>query len=156
MPAIYSILFIGVGLILLLIELKFVPGLGLLGIAAAGLIGYGGYIAIAEYDGFTAAIIIAGSAVAAAGSLLFFVRSRAAKRLVLNSAQDGQPSDLPAQEAGLVGEEGEALSDLRPAGIARVGSKRLDVIAADGEYIERGERIRVVRVHQNSIVVTRV
>ena len=44
----------------------------------------------------------------------------------------------------LVGQEGVALTDLRPAGTARIGAERVDVVT-EGEYVSQGAPIRVVR-----------
>jgi membrane-bound serine protease (ClpP class) len=44
----------------------------------------------------------------------------------------------------LVGQEGVALTDLRPAGTARFGAERVDVVT-QGEYVTQGAPIRVVR-----------
>ena len=67
-------------------------------------------------------------------------------------------SDSKATESGiaqLVGQEGEAASDLRPAGFATIEGKRVDVVT-QGEMISRGSRIRVLAVESNHVVVTAV
>jgi membrane-bound serine protease (ClpP class) len=51
----------------------------------------------------------------------------------------------------LVGSSGEAMTDLRPAGKGRFGDKLLD-ISADGEFIDKGSALKVVR-HEGSLVV---
>lgn len=55
----------------------------------------------------------------------------------------------------LVGQEGEAVSPLRPSGIAHLGDKRCDVVTR-GEMIESGARIKVIEVSGNRIVVKQV
>lgn len=55
--------------------------------------------------------------------------------------------------ASWVGQEGEALTDLRPAGKGRIGEKVLDVLTA-GEFLAKGGRFVVVR-HEGSRVVVR-
>jgi membrane-bound serine protease (ClpP class) len=47
------------------------------------------------------------------------------------------------------------MSVLRPAGIAMIEGARVDVVS-DGEMIEAGARIQVMRVDGNRIVVRRV
>jgi len=44
------------------------------------------------------------------------------------------------------------MSDLRPAGIALVGGRRLDVVANTG-YIEKGDSVVIVQSDGNRIVV---
>ena len=55
----------------------------------------------------------------------------------------------------LVGKTGVAQSDLRPAGVALVEGKRVDVVA-DGAMIDAGSRIKVVAVQGNRVVVRKV
>lgn len=50
---------------------------------------------------------------------------------------------IPEIEGGLYHAHGVALSDLRPAGIATIGGKRVDVVT-EGDYIDAGEPIVVV------------
>jgi membrane-bound serine protease (ClpP class) len=52
----------------------------------------------------------------------------------------------------LVGMEGEALTDLRPVGVARFEGKRMDVTAELG-LIPRGARVRISEVEGNLIKV---
>lgn len=55
------------------------------------------------------------------------------------------PSDL-------VGRVGVTISDLRPAGVAQFGERRIDVLA-DGEFIATGTPVRIVRVEGFRILV---
>jgi membrane-bound serine protease (ClpP class) len=52
----------------------------------------------------------------------------------------------------LVGLQGKAVSELRPAGMAQFGDKRIDVVTR-GEYIDKGAPIVVAETHGNRIVV---
>lgn len=58
-------------------------------------------------------------------------------------------------QAALVGKEGEALTDLRPAGKARIGAHVVDVVSLH-EYITRGTPVRVVEVEGIRVVVGRL
>jgi membrane-bound serine protease (ClpP class) len=57
--------------------------------------------------------------------------------------------------SNLLGKDGEALSDLRPGGFARIDGHRVDVVTQGG-MISRGERITVVEVEGNRVVVRKV
>ncbi len=57
----------------------------------------------------------------------------------------------PVRAISLLGEQGEAVTDLRPAGKGKFGDRLLD-ISADGEFIEKGTTLKVVR-HEGSLVV---
>ncbi len=51
-----------------------------------------------------------------------------------------------------VGKDGKARTVLRPAGVGEFEGVKLDVLS-DGEFIEKDEPIRVLRVEGNRIVV---
>ena len=59
------------------------------------------------------------------------------------------------QFKNLVGKTGVAQSDLRPAGVALVEGRRVDVVA-EGAMIDAGSRIKVVAVQGNRMVVRKV
>jgi membrane-bound serine protease (ClpP class) len=48
------------------------------------------------------------------------------------------------QRVDLVGLDGVAVTDLRPAGTAQIGQERVDVVT-EGEYVPQGRTVRVVR-----------
>lgn len=50
------------------------------------------------------------------------------------------------------GDTGEALSLLRPAGKAKFGDAVVDVVA-EGEYISKGAKIKITEIHGNRVVV---
>lgn len=52
----------------------------------------------------------------------------------------------------LLGKEGVAATSLRPSGMGLIDGRRVNV-AADGEFIERDCRIKVVEVEGNRVVV---
>ena len=54
-----------------------------------------------------------------------------------------------------IGQTGEVISTLRPAGKVRFGDSIVDVVA-DGAFIEKGGRVRVEEVHGNLVIVTEV
>ena len=63
-------------------------------------------------------------------------------------------SSIPGPAANYIGLRGEAATDLRPSGKGRFEGLWLDIIA-DGEYIEKGTPLQVVRHEGARIVVAR-
>jgi len=81
-------------------------------------------------------------------------QTAAGKRMILSHDQTGQRSaDEPP--ATLVGKHGVAQSLLRPAGLATLDGKRLDVVAESG-MIESGSPIQVVAVEGTRIIVRKL
>ena len=54
-----------------------------------------------------------------------------------------------------IGDEGEALSTLRPAGIAIINNERVDVVS-DSSWIEKGSKIKVIDIQKGHIEVEKV
>lgn len=70
----------------------------------------------------------------------YFPKSRVGKSLSLQVDQADYKSHRSDDVA--VGAKGEAVSTLRPSGIAAFSGKRVDVVA-DGEWIEAGQAVKV-------------
>ena len=91
------------------------------------------------------AVFIIGATLISRGKLL-------PKKLVLRE-ENGSEDGFVSSESGVqVGETGRALSVLRPAGVAEIGGRRLDVVT-QGEFIPEGAALRVVTAEGGRIVV---
>ena len=55
----------------------------------------------------------------------------------------------------LLGAIGQALTDLRPAGLAQFGERRVDVVSR-GDYITKGTSVRIVEIEGNRVVVEKI
>ena len=140
------------GLILVIAEM-FLPGmvagtLGGLALAAAVLLSY--YTYGFETGNILLVVFVAGGFVLFLWWLYFFPRSAFVKKLTLD-AISGAPGDHSARTA-LLGREGVALTQLRPAGTAMIGGKRIDVLAGDG-FVAAQEHIKVVQVEGVKVIV---
>ncbi len=83
----------------------------------------------------------------------FLPRTRAGQQLVLESATFSRTGFVSApDQSALLGKLGVAQSDLRPAGTARFGDQRVDVVT-DGSYVSAGSNIRVIEVAGMRVVV---
>jgi membrane-bound serine protease (ClpP class) len=82
-------------------------------------------------------------------------RSPLAKKLIAGgfSFEDGKGTD--PRDVSLAGEEGITESVLRPSGVARIQGRRVDVVSR-GEMIQEGQRVRVIDLAGNRVVVARV
>ncbi len=161
-----EILLIVIGLILLAVEVFVIPGFGIFGaLGIAALLGGLGLSLIGTGATWEAAVTALGqvvialllAVVAALALLRVFPRSRFGRRLVLEGGlpAEGGYSSEPQSDHRWLGKRGTAVSTLRPAGIAHFDHERLDVVA-EGEYIDAGEPIEVLRVEGNRIVVRRI
>ncbi|MDP3091690.1 MAG: NfeD family protein [Nitrospira sp.] len=161
-----EVLLIGIGLILLVIEIFLLPGFGLfgaLGIAALlgglglSLVGTGATWAVVLYalGQVIAAVLLA--AVLALALLRVVPRLPFGRKLILDTALPAAVgyASQPESDSRWLGTRGTAASTLRPAGVAHFDHERVDVVT-EGEYIEAGGAIEVIRVEGNRIVVRRL
>jgi membrane-bound serine protease (ClpP class) len=142
------------GLFLVGLEI-FVPG-GVLGaLAGAAIIGaiVMGFVAFPAAGPFIAVGIIAASGLAIAAWIRIFPRTRMGRRMTVSHDLAASKAP-PAALLQLVGKQGEAQSDLRPSGFARIDGRRVDVVT-QGESIAQGERIQVLKVEGMRVVVAR-
>lgn len=161
-----ELLLVGTGVILLAVELFVTPGFGVMGVL--GILALLGGLGLSLVGaGATWEVIITAIGQVALSLLLALAVSLAllrllprlpfGRRLVLETeltAREGFAS-APATDRAWLGKRGTAASTLRPAGIAEIEGERVDVVS-DGEFIDEGEPIVVVRVDGNRIVVRRL
>ncbi len=161
-----ELLFVGLGLIGIGLEIFVVPGFGVAGILgivsllagfALSLIGAGAsWEAIVTSIGQVALSIILAIVL---GLLLlrFLPHLPLGNNLVLKTAllpkeeYDSNEGDYQPR----VGTKGIVASALRPSGIAHFDGERLDVVS-EGEFIEAGQSVTIVQVDGNRIVVRQI
>jgi membrane-bound serine protease (ClpP class) len=143
------------GLLGILWELHVVPGHGLPGILGAGalliavLLAFGTPFLFIGLETIATAIVL--TVIAFSISVRALPENAWANRLALAAAQ-GPEYVASADFRSLRGRSGTATSYLRPAGIAAIDGRRVDVLTA-GEFIAAGTPIRVVRVEGARIFV---
>jgi membrane-bound serine protease (ClpP class) len=148
------VLLLGLGLIALLVEVFILPGFGVAGILA--LASFGAAIVLAMVgaspttnDVLQALAVLGASLVITVAVAYAWLRhlpssGRFSGLFLRHAAEqsEGYISALPRTD--LVGQDGVAVTDLRPAGTAQIGSERVDVVT-EGEYVAQGTKVRVLR-----------
>jgi membrane-bound serine protease (ClpP class) len=143
-----------IGVLLLVIE-AFIPGFGVFG--AGGILAVGASIFLAVPSRQLAVTYLMCMALASIVALFGIVRGISrrglGKALTLEHDSKGY---VPARAdlSGLLAQEGEALTVLRPAGMARFGDRKVDVVT-EGEYLPAGTLIKVMRVDGTRVIVRR-
>ncbi len=155
--SIAAIIFIAVGFILLCIEIL-IPGFGLIGVMG-GVLMFVGVVVAGYMEGMWTAITYAGitialSLVACAVGFWILPKTRIGQAFILGASEksDSGFRASPEELEGLAGKSGIAITSLRPAGIMDIDGDRIDVVTR-GEFIEKGEAVRVIEVEGSRIVV---
>lgn len=159
-PTIAGLIFL-VGIGLLIAEI-FIPSFGVLGIAGFGCVFLGLFMALAgDFNTLTPervsatfstlAVAIVGLIVIVA-MLFKYAPTAPWFKKITNQAASGDMTEIVATIRQLLGKEGTAITQLRPAGLAMIDGKKVDVVTT-GEFIDRGAEVVVVDVSSNRVMV---
>jgi membrane-bound ClpP family serine protease len=139
------------GLALLVAEIIFVPGTTLVGLFGFIFLVVGVSLSFNYFGREIGWITVGGSAVAAGVLVYFAFKSNLWGRFSLKSSNDGKVNE--GELDGLTaGEEGTAISALRPSGKAELKNKMFEV-RTQGAYVDSGTRIRIIKILSNQIIV---
>ena len=159
-----------IGIVLIAVEILFIPGFGIAGIPGIILVFIGAILSFQDftipetpYDTelfitniFSVMCSFLGSGIAIFLLFKFMPGIPIFNRLVLTSAETAQAGFvIPPQPAGksdLIGNKGRAITTLHPTGKIEVNNNTLDVVT-DGEYIEKGQIVEIIEISGNRIVV---
>jgi len=141
---------VAIGMILLLVEILFVPGTTLVGLVGFIVLGIGVGLSF-KYFGREVGWMTLGTTSVIAGLTLYIsFKSSLWSRFALKSTNTSKVNEDPSGIA--VGEEGIALSALRPIGKAEIGKQTYEVKTL-GAYVDSGKRIRIIQINSNQIIV---
>ena len=142
---------------LIFLEL-FIPSNGVLTIAAIACLIFGlvNCFLVSAWLGFVVTIItVATLPVFIVALVRIWPNTWIGKRIAIKKAERAAPgAGIPdvGKLDKLVGQVGQAITDLRPVGVVMFGSDRVDCVAETGQ-IETGTRVTVIRVEGVRVVV---
>lgn len=148
--AVWGLALLAVCLLLVVAEI-FVPSGGLIALAATA-VGVGGLVCLYRADTVfglagTGVMIVLVPMILVAGFKVL-PSTPMGKRMLFGEAGRHEPVLPEVQEnpyAALVGLEGDAVTDLRPVGVVRIGGEKIDALSEIG-YVRAGTRVRVSAV----------
>lgn len=141
------------GIVVIIAEFV-IPSAGILIIVSVAVFGFSLYLVFTTVSMSTGLIFLIFDILLIPVVLFIGIKVLAASPATLKatlSSKDGAVSQ-PPEWARLQGMNGEAITDLRPAGTALIDERRYDVVSR-GEYIPKGSSIIVTIVDGNRIVV---
>jgi membrane-bound serine protease (ClpP class) len=149
-----EVLLLGLGVIALAVEVFVLPGFGVAGFLGLGAIAAAMVLALMGATPSTGevmqALAILGASLAITAAVVYawlrhIPNSNRFGGLFLRGGMAQSEGYISApQRADLVGQEGVAVTDLRPAGTATIAGERVDVVT-EGEYVRQGSAVRVLR-----------
>ncbi len=154
----FLIFLIGLGVLLVFIELLILPGFGAAGVPGCLLVVIGigvawwkfGFQTALTYTGITLVAVIPLAVIA-----LSVMRSTPAGKAFILSATENKEIGFqapPSELVDLVGKSGRTITPLRPAGAALIGGHRVDIVT-QGEFVPPETEIEVIFVEGSRVVV---
>lgn len=145
------VILILIGLVLIYLELIFVPGTTVLGLVGLVLTGIGVYMTFERHGNAAGGWVLGGSFFVITLAVVYSFRSGAWKRFSLQTKSEGHYNEN--FDAGLQIEmRGKTISDLKPIGKAEINAKNYEV-RSRGEHIASGEDIKIAKIIGNKIIV---
>jgi membrane-bound serine protease (ClpP class) len=147
-------LLLGLGVVLLLVELLVLPGFGVAGVLGALAIVVSIFLSLVGRLPTTSDVIIAVNVLAGSMLLVGFASWQLVRRLPADrrgrnllhreelTRELGYVSAKRRDE--LLGQEGVTVTDLRPAGVVLVSAERIDAVS-EGPWVAAGTPVRIVR-----------
>ena len=143
----FAWLLLGIGVALIFLEV-FIPSGGIIGIVALAALSLGIYSFFHQEKVLLGSLTGIGAAVFVISMFSFML-----KRISLTETQDSEAfTSTDNSLAEIMGRSGVTRSALRPAGVALIDGRRIDVVASSG-FIENGKLIKVVETSGNRVVV---
>jgi len=142
---------IALGISLIVIEIIFVPGTTIVGIAGFLFGGYGIYL---SYETFGQNIGIATTVISVSIAMVIIIytlKNRAWERFSLKQSSSSRVNDENENELQ-VGEQGRTISALKPYGKAIFNEKIIEVKSNDGYIAEKSE-IQIIKIDNKQIIV---
>ncbi len=143
--------FIVLGIILIIIEIVFVPGTTIVGIGGLACMGYGIYVAFQDFGTSTGIITLVITGVFCLIALVYSLKTKSWEKFSLKKTMDSKFNEEFKQDLQ-VGEEGESISSLKPIGKALFNEQEVEVRSMGG-YVREKSKVRIIKIEQNKIFV---
>jgi membrane-bound serine protease (ClpP class) len=154
MNDIFLIVIIAMGIFLLIMEVAIVPGFTYFGILGILFLAVSSIYALLNYSLMSALIILFSSIIVVVAFMIWFFKKGIHRGFSLKDSESrliGYKSYKEDYEQ-YIGKKGVAHSDLRPAGFITIDDTKLSAVS-QGEYIDVGAAITVVKVEGTKLVV---
>jgi len=140
-----------IGLALVIVEVVFVPGTTVVGILGVIFLGAAVMSSYRHFGSDVGLYVLLGTSAATAVALFFSFRSNAWSRFANKSAISSKVNEGKTESLSL-GDEGIALSTLKPMGKAQFKGEAYEVKSV-GDYVDVGTKVRIVHIDTNQIIV---
>lgn len=139
------------GIVLIIVEVVFIPGTTVVGLLGAAFVIAGVVFTYREFGNEAGFYVLLGTGVATGVALYLSFRKGAWNKVSNKSVIDSKVNEGIAAHL-TEGEEGITVSALRPIGTADFHGKIFEV-KSTGEYVPNAIKVRIVKIRVNDILV---
>lgn len=139
------------GILLILLEIVFVPGTTIVGVGGLILLSIGIFLAYDHLGNRAGHIALTSSIAVVFLALVVLLKGETWKKMALDTNVEGRSSEQ-MDSLIAIGEKGKTIGRLNPIGKAMFGDQILEVTTA-GEFADEGETVVVTKVEQNRVTV---
>ena len=139
------------GLIMIVVEVLFVPGTTIIGVLGFIFELGGVYLAYEYFGDTTGTIVLATAFVISCGCIILSFKSGLWRKLSLKEEHTGKVNEGKTDDL-IIGQEGMTVSSLKPIGKAIFNNKEYEV-KTFGKFLYDNVKIAIVRLENNTIIV---
>ncbi|MBQ7824172.1 MAG: hypothetical protein IJ338_08395 [Bacteroidaceae bacterium] len=140
-----------VGIFLIILEIFFLPGITIAGIASILFLAGAIYYAFAELGSTEGFVVLAVSVMAVITAIIWFMRSKTLTKMSLHTEIDSVAPTLIDSHIK-VGDTGVTLSRLNPMGQIIIGNEKIEAKSLDG-FIDENQPVVVEKVENTNVIV---
>lgn len=140
-----------IGLLLLVVEVIFIPGTTVVGILGVIFSITGVIISYRHFGDETGFYILLSTLVATGGALFYSFKSGTWERFSLKESNRGKVNEGMTDKLS-VGDEGISISALRPVGKAEFKNEIFEVKTL-GAYVESQKKVRIIEISIQHVIV---
>lgn len=140
-----------IGLLFIILEILVIPGVAIFGILGVIIILIGVWQSYITYGTTAGHIVLASSILLSIVTLVFSLRSKTWKRMMLNSKIEGKTNVIDENKIK-AGDTGKTTSRLSPAGKAMINGDYYEV-HTQSEFMDPGTEIEIIKIDFNKIYV---
>ena len=144
-------LLIFIGLVMVILEVFFLPGITIAGISAVLLFVGAVFYAFMQLGEFAGYITIAVSVIVTIVGIVIFIRSRSLDRMALKTTIDSVAPTLVSDQIK-VGDEGVTLSRLNPMGSVLINDVTVEARTRE-DFIDEDTPVVVEKVDRTTVIV---
>lgn len=140
-----------VGIFLIILEIFFLPGITIAGIASILFLAGAIYYAFAELGSTEGIVVLTVSAIAVITAIIWFMRSKTLTKMSLHTEIDSVAPTLVDTRIK-AGDTGITLSRLNPMGQILIGNEKIEAKSLDG-FIDENQPVVVEKVENTNVIV---